>query len=1670
MKLLKQNQHGLPGIGVSGQVGQTGENGKSVYFGFINDFFDGTKIDVTTYIYAAKRALQSENIDNEQQINETKDLLHTLISQEIQMYDISDDDCSSFKNYSNYINNIDSNAQYAPYINYDILYYTGNRLINSEVVPSDMKNCFDSSFYKRADALKLDVNGEFLQMSFMVASALDQNNSSVINGFKGYNFEEDYTPNIDLSESLDISNNIIYNNITNEITHYAFTNQGSIKLDTNKTYEVIENNVSNLYTKNTITFDTIDAIYNNSSIAAEEYAKGNILNNLEYYNYYYPTNSSITYIKEDISTNIDNPNSYLYALDGNSYLTSFSFMNYEDQPTPSVSDIFNINIYPNRQYFSSNYEFSYRWNEIFKTSIAINSEDKNYGLIYENGDLQDENKKSFYGVPPRSLFIDDGNSNIIINRNGDVSSFLKKFPKYYNNNSEYYLDHTQTLVSVQTQAGTQVYYSLNDDDTYISIPMSLKSNIKPGDIIYFYTNKDEFIFKGYNINYMVIITEDLINCTPKQLIESAILTDPLNITFFAKNQNRIYNFHNEAILKNDNINDISLNKLSNKSYISIVDKYTTSTTLLSSKKDFLTSISYHNIHNAQQIKSLTNSIDTINNQFIMQTDSILKTENLCVNQDKISSVTNIELSKMIYNSNIILYDNYFIKPLTDINLYYDNNNEYASIFIENIDGRDYFKNIEKLNNYFYGCDIYNKDMEKINTITSNTETLSVEIIPTIDNKIYYIQMFASYGTGLKYYSKFTKLTVVYKPFNFINEIKKMEIATGYNKSVGKYSKKEIYESPIGKYSKDIKGTIIKHQLESFSLEIIGDDQNVIKQKYSENIIFNTSDITAEKISGAILNVYSNNDDIDIIDVMFNNTLYTNELNINNWSNITKIGDFKYLIDMSTNLPIFNSSISNSLNDYIITGNEYLNTGESCLFNMLLTNSMPKPTKQRSILVTAKYKFKNSNEIYYENYNLIQPGFTDTRNVPNIDLDIHSNIIDLESFNNLNNGVLSNQFITYLDVNISKFKEYWEKFSSDTTKILMDIELRNLQYDFDWQNNYVVKDLYARRTFRDINEYNKDVSILNNYIKTYIQPIKNYTNDNINIDISLNSYLYKNDTSYPLSFISNCSYIDLNNDNNKYILFNSSTFNNIVDSSLIYNGLQNDIVINLNNINLNNDLNKIRLKILTEIGNPIISNIYYRFYVKNITIKVINCHESTETLITEFKTHVPDSINENIGETYLCQIDTQELTNIINVNYKYISEPLDVMFNPISYTVCPNNIEYTYTNIYGDNIYKYGIHEQIIKELYFFNNNVYTSNDYVLKDKITIRDNKLYDYINLNIKKSYIQDNVKNINVKPISLYDIIQNISTNENKSLMIDSSLIENSSNHYILDFIEGNKYLSISYHSTLLQPKLRNNQYTFFYNDKEYQRTKYDQKINNLPIFAYDEQSIELRDDNLIFSIDKLNNWYAENRETQNKNTYQGVLSLYGNGYTQINNDQFENYQLLNEVIKMNNENITTYVQSSEVNIDPMKQNQPNKDEYLRGFLYDINWEFPYYDNHNIIPYRIVSPFDNLLNNIAVNGEIQGDASIYQDYYDALIEKNNSNKLYSTHMIPYTLLYNIYPRIAYNYDNNKINVFMLRRPSVGMDTDIIDGSTFNEKYEFNRRLFNLTNFEKLKSPYEIK
>ena len=95
------------------------------------------------------------------------------------------------------------------------------------------------------------------------------------------------------------------------------------------------------------------------------------------------------------------------------------------------------------------------------------------------------------------------------------------------------------------------------------------------------------------------------------------------------------------------------------------------------------------------------------------------------------------------------------------------------------------------------------------------------------------------------------------------------------------------------------------------------------------------------------------------------------------------------------------------------------------------------------------------------------------------------------------------------------------------------------------------------------------------------------------------------------------------------------------------------------------------------------------------------------------------------------------TTIRNVVFSRYKDKKVPMFLIIIYLSIVILFSYaSYTNIYSDGVYKYGINNQIQKELKFFNASIYENNPYNYTSS-KIKENGLYPFTNLYIKKSYI---------------------------------------------------------------------------------------------------------------------------------------------------------------------------------------------------------------------------------------------------------------------------------------------------------------------------------------------
>lgn len=118
-----------------------------------------------------------------------------------------------------------------------------------------------------------------------------------------------------------------------------------------------------------------------------------------------------------------------------------------------------------------------------------------------------------------------------------------------------------------------------------------------------------------------------------------------------------------------------------------------------------------------------------------------------------------------------------------------------------------------------------------------------------------------------------------------------------------------------------------------------------------------------------------------------------------------------------------------------------------------------------------------------------------------------------------------------------------------------------------------------------------------------------------------------------------------------------------------------------------------------------------------------------------------------------------------------------------------------------------------------------------------------------------------------------------------------------------------------------LRNGKYSFYYNEKEYEKDRYDQWLNNMPVFVNADNSMSIRDEFLINSMDYWNDIYTANIKYDHDVTFTGVLSLYGNGYmhllSSIDVDEHTNEYSLQKTKELNDCYIHDYVSNKEVNI---------------------------------------------------------------------------------------------------------------------------------------------------------
>lgn len=1680
---LYQKCHGLPGVGVKGITGMTGEKGNSIYIGFVNDFFDGIEIELDAFVKVAKRYLQ---YDDDKNIESA--------------YIAYVEDCISAAKAVNNVSdasNVSIDEFLKKYLTDGPVYYTGQVLTEDDAstLNSISKNTANANIYKN---MSIDIADNVVLMVKMLydtnPSAANTSNTSLYDSYKNKRWVE-----------IDI------NNIT------ATSTDGSKDYQFSTLYNYEE--IGGVYQL------TNNIHYNNEFMSYEsnDAARAELNSDTAYYDYNNPA------IYTSLSNDGKTETGLLYPT-----FVKESFNNKYMQDTNVCYSEISLNTKVLRTVINDKYNYINRQNignitvpntYFAQHAIKLLSID-NYDLVTQRL-LIDSDDYVYCAIDETNLYSNNASKELIsLNEITLYSPIAQENPNFLTNYSSeistYYSDiaTTASIVWKDIPQDKQIDIRwVQQDEAKLFIPFNLKDIYKDGDTLYFYTDQSNWK-KDSKIEYMVSIHKKIEKCNLSTLLSQAQLANPFQVKYLFEQNDRAVTNNNIGI--NIASSTSQLGKLSNLGITNIIDQYTNAKMSLTNfrrfKSNYITCLT-----NDSSIQSF--DVRSYNMNSISISSNILKFDNLYTTNTPI----NVETYAGLYDDNIIL-TNGFIKSVTSVYSYEIDGEAYLGCPIY---AKTYFKNTNSDSHaIMYGYEVYeNNSLLYTNYSTEEDLQILIKLNKTLTS--FKIVVFAIGSTGIKYFSKYTNVNVQY---------------TSTDKGV---------------------------QVNKYTLNIEGSDKYIINNTLNQkNIQFTTDSITADDCTVSLvvqpLNENKTKDNYIHVKYIYFNKLLVDDFSNNpasKWASINNTvnspSNFEYVINLLSNIPNIvvnpdgSSTIAKTITDYMTSGAD-VNTGDSnCdLFKYINAGNTLPHTNPRSIIVTCVYTIGRSTTEYYENFEITQPGFQDNRGLPTIDLKMYNSFKDLEKINSINNGVLTNQFVTYLDIKVSDIAKKWCQYLENSDEVKVSLTIENIDTDIDWQDKYVIQTgLFVRDTIK-ILPYNNRILTSNNNSSLGELGINNHIALNAELVDSIKSVgsmklsspaitindalnISSEQSVGQLSQVTTLIDSKASQDNQKqpyfittigekeYITIDESVMSAIKDPFTIYNGILKKIKIDINDVNFQDIDNKtIRLRLVYECGNPMLANLYLKFAVTRCQItyndKVFSvyAHKDSKSINT-------NNVLYSLSETY------DEL-------YKIKSNALDVMFNPVSCVLCADDAESDITYMQGD-IYKTGSNQQITQKLSFYGAELYNNTSIMDISDINIRNLQLFKWDALKLKARYLQDNITKISVKNVNIKSI---------------KNYISNSYNYYNLDELcklnaaGGN--ISVIYHSALMNPRWRNDKYTFYYNSDDYDKTRYDQLINNYPVFINNNSYLSVRTNELIESMDVWNEKYSLSEKSDIDNTYIGVINLYGNGYNylllddendvilldkssslkelhksiisqntkqmlstsmeyavakvdqlqkvntqkiantltttavkatnKVQNTYYSNaigsftaqeplkYSLsLKETKELNNKYIYNYSNVIDIEHAASSVYQPEAGKYFRTFLYDLYLDYPMKINENtVMPYQIISDFDYLLYyNSQYNPSFTD--PVYSAHISKILSKNKN-------IVPYSFLYDLNTRIAYNDDFSTINVLMLRRPCIEKDTDEYTISTTDnvkiDGYELTKRYFNLGSgqtIKKLTIPYTI-
>lgn len=311
---------------------------------------------------------------------------------------------------------------------------------------------------------------------------------------------------------------------------------------------------------------------------------------------------------------------------------------------------------------------------------------------------------------------------------------------------------------------------------------------------------------------------------------------------------------------------------------------------------------------------------------------------------------------------------------------------------------------------------------------------------------------------------------------------------------------------------------------------------------------------------------------------------------------------------------------------------------------------------------------------------------------------------------------------------------------------------------------------------------------------------------------------------------------------------------------------------------------------------------------------------------------------------------------------------------------------------------------------------------------------------------------------------------------------------------------YLSLFYNSDIMHPKMRSEEgETFYFNNTLYKSVNYAQKANTSPLLGEQTITIPVRSEKLLDSISAWNMEYEVSNSYNHQRVMGGVMTKSGDGYTILpsNRDygQYEdddNILSLEETKSLNDTPIFT----DDVSVFPMTEPQgiaisPTKGKFFRTLLWNMDWLYPNFmtsdtNDIRIYPYYFCNSYEYRIdvevtdyyrkqylreegyetsydlieglwrqssdgyNGILAELISKGLRMDLRGIYDYVTKKTKMSVSQGSvsegtpinvvnSMLPYNVLYNIYPRTMVNTDADVecVNVLMLQQPTVTSKTE---------------------------------